>query len=322
MSSPDRQPQVIFIDDESVVLEGIRRSLLLQNLGWDCAFISDPIAALNDKRALTCDVIVSDLRMPEMNGLELMKSLRAKGMSAEVIILTGTGDMTAALEAINDINAFRFYIKPCPQTRLTDGIKEAIAHRQASQAAADLLPFGVLALDAAKRITFMNKEGARLISQGDAIIMDGMGRFHAPSTTKTNEIYQAIDAVCASGDALVLGLDDRQGDTRYSVLLERAERNNGTASVFLFIMDPGRQSPPSLDALKHLFEFSNSEAKLAHGLAMGQDIREVADGMGVTIQTARTYLKALFDKTGTNRQAELVRVLITSVPPIGSIRGD
>ena len=318
---PSAKPaQVIFVDDKSVVLDGIRRSMLLQNLDWDVVFISNSLEALNDKRAVTCDVMVSDLRMPGMNGMELMRALRAKGMTAEVIILTGTGDMTSTLEAINDINAFRFYLKPCPQNRLTEGINDAITHRRSSHMAANLLPYGVLAMDKSKRVTFMNKEGAHLIASGNVIVLDGMGRVHAHSTNTTSEIYHAVDSVISSGNAEVLGLDDKNGETRYSVLVERTENPNGPASVYMFIMDPERRHPPTLEALKCLFEFSNSEAKLAHGLAMGLDIKEVADSMGVTIQTARTYLKTLFDKTGTNRQAELVRILITSVPPIGSIR--
>ena len=315
MTPTSKRPQVLFIDDETVVLDGIRRTLLLQNVDWDTAFISDPMQALEDKRALSADVIVTDLRMPHMTGLELMKALRTKGMSAQVIILTGTGDMGSALEAINEISAFRFYIKPCPQPRLIEGITEAIAQRQATNAAADLLPYAVLSLDKSRCVTFMNKEGAKLVAAGTVIVVDGMGRCHATTTAQTTHLYQSIDTAIATGETIVFGLDAPKTEIRYSVLIERA--TEGSTAVFMFVMDPTKQIPPSQDALKHLFDFSNSEAKLAHGLALGLDIKEVAESMGVTIQTARTYLKSLFEKTATNRQAELVRVLITAVPQVG-----
>jgi len=317
-SHPDRA-KVVFVDDENDVLEGIRRSLLLQNVDWDLRFFSDPKLALADEDSLKSDVIVTDLRMPGLNGIELMKALRAKGMSAEIIVLTGTGDMGTALTAINELSAFRFYIKPCPQQRLVEGIKDAIDQRKASMAATDLLPFAVLGVDSGQRITFMNKEGATLVNETKLIVVDGAGRCRAATVAQTATLHNAIESVLKTGDATVLGLDDNTGETRFSVLIERAVGGSGNASAFLFISDPNKRRPPSMDALKQLFNFSNSEAKLAFGLAQGLDIKEVAENMEVTVQTARTYLRSLFEKTNTNRQADLVRTLITAIPLPGSI---
>jgi DNA-binding CsgD family transcriptional regulator len=136
--------------------------------------------------------------------------------------------------------------------------------------------------------------------------------------SQTTRLFNAVEAVLKTGEATVLGLDDKDGETRYSVLIERAVGGSGNATAFLFISDPNKTRPPSIDALKQLFGFSNSEAKLAFGLAQGLDIKEVAESMEVTVQTARTYLKSLFEKTGANRQADLVRTLITAIPLPGS----
>ena len=309
---------VVFIDDEVEILNGIRRLLLETEVDWEMLFFSDPLEAAADSRTLTSDVVVSDLLMPGMNGLDLMRTLRAKGMTAAIIILSGTGDMGAALEAINELKVFRFYIKPCPQQRLMDGITEAITLRRTSMAAADLLPFAVIALDHDKRVTFMNKEGAHMVSQGTVIAFDGGGRCRTASVAETAALHHAIDTVGKTGETVVMGVNAERGETRYSLLIEPAPSDSGNSAVFLFIMDPKKRRPPSLEALKQLFDFSNSEAKLAYGLAQGLDVKEVAESMDVTVQTARTYLKNLFDKTATNRQAELVRTLITAVPQVRS----
>ena len=313
---PNHRPQIAFIDDEVKVLDGIRRVLTSLHVDWDMLFFSSPLIALHDPRLLSCDVVISDLKMPDMNGLELMKALRNKGLSAEIIILTGTGDMEAAMEAINEIKAFRFYVKPCPQQQLLNGITEAITKNRASTGTTDLLPYAVIALDQDKRITFMNKEAADMIRSADIVMADGKGQCVAITPSATTALYKAIENVTKSGDPIVLGMDGRKTETRFSILIERISMDQNKSSIYLFIMDPGKRKPPSSEALKNLFDLTNSEAKLAHGLAMGQDLKEIAETMDVTIQTARTYLKALFDKTGTNRQADLVRTLIIAVPQV------
>lgn len=312
----NNRPKIAFIDDEIEILDGIRRVLTAQHVDWEMLFFSAPLTALHDKRLLSCDVVVSDLKMPGMNGLELMKALRHKGFSAEIIILTGTGDMEAAMEAINEIKAFRFYVKPCPQQRLLNGITEAIVKRRTSIGATDLLPFAVIALDLDKQITFMNKEGAEMISAADVIMQDGKGRCLAATSTGTESLYTAIEAMNESGDPVVLGINGGKTGSRFSILIERASDDKKNSSVYLFIMDPNKRKPPPPEALKNLFDLTNSEAKLAYGLALGQDLKEAAKSMDVTIQTARTYLKVLFDKTGTNRQADLVRTMIIAVPQV------
>ena len=62
--------------------------------------------------------------------------------------------------------------------------------------------------------------------------------------------------------------------------------------------------------------FTPAEARLADALAGGASVREAATKLGVTYETARTHLKRLLSKTGARRQAELVRILLTSLPPV------
>ena len=311
-----RNPTVAFIDDDERVLDAIRRLPRLRTFSWDLLFYTDPLAALQDSRILACDVVISDLSMPGMDGLELMKALRAKGLLAEVIFLTGTGHMDAAVQAINDIKAFRFYLKPCPQDQLVDGIAEAIALRQSRRSSAELLPFAVFALDGDKHLTCRNSEAQQLLDRGHIISQDAAGHCRANSVAATAALHGAIQSAITTGEATVLGISGTNDAPRHSILVEPAPADGSGAAVLLCVMDPQTRRPPSAEALKQLFQLSNSESKLAHGLALGMDIREVAESMDITVQTARTYLKSLFDKTATNRQADLVRTLITAVPQV------
>lgn len=318
------KPEVLFVDDERAVLDGIRRALVEKDVDWEMAFFDDPRAVLDAPQALSCKVIVTDLRMPDMDGLELLERLRAKGMNAEAIILTGTGDMTSALEAINTLRVFRYYTKPCLSSRLIEGIADAIRHRDGTSVptvVADRLPLGILALDVAKRIGFMNKEGAKLVAAGTVIFADSAGRCRASTPQQTAALHRSIDKVLKEGEPTVIAMTDAGGELRYSCMIDQDGRGRSD-SVLLFVRDIDRYPVPSVDTLKRLFDFSGSEAKLAYELAAGFDLKEAAARMGISVLTARTYLKTLFGKTRTNRQAELVRLLVTAMPSMLSDGND
>ncbi|TAN70889.1 MAG: response regulator, partial [Magnetospirillum sp.] len=318
------KPEVLFVDDERSVLDGIRRALVEKAVDWEMAFFDDPRAVLDAPQALSCKVIVTDLRMPDMNGLDLLEQLRARGMSAEAIILTGTGDMASALEAINTLRVFRYYTKPCPSSRLIEGIADAIRHRDGASVptvVADRLPLGILALDGVKRIGFMNKEGAKLVAAGTVLFADAAGRCRASTPQQTALLHRSIDKVLKEGESAVIAMTDVGGERRYSCLIDLDGRDRSD-SVLLFVRDIDRYPVPSVDTLKRLFDFSGSEAKLAYELAAGFDIKDAAERVNISVLTARTYLKTLFGKTRTNRQAELVRLLVTAMPSMLSDGND
>ena len=323
LSSP-QMPKVVFVDDEPMILDGIRRALIENDVDWDLVFFSDPQAALESEDILSCQVVVTDLLMPGMTGMELLSKLRMKYVGAQSIILTGTGDMNSAVEAINSLSVFRYYTKPCPSSLLIAGIDEAIAtvsDRTVSASVADRLALAVIALDASKRIDFMNKEAATLVAAGEILCADVAGRCRAATTPQTVVLHQAVEHVALSGESLVLALTDAEREQRYSVLVEKDDGGRPGA-VMLFVRDIDCFHIPSESALRTLFEFSGSEAKLARQLAAGLDLKQAAENLGLSVLTARTYLKTLFGKTGTNRQADLVRLLVTALPSLVSNRDD
>ncbi len=68
--------------------------------------------------------------------------------------------------------------------------------------------------------------------------------------------------------------------------------------------------PPSQDTLRRRYDLTCSEALLAHKLALGKSLEVASHEMGITLSSSRTYLKRVFSKTGTNRQAELVSQML------------
>jgi DNA-binding CsgD family transcriptional regulator len=78
------------------------------------------------------------------------------------------------------------------------------------------------------------------------------------------------------------------------------------------------QAGPPAEALRGLYHLTPAEARLAHALCDGLNLREAAEALGITYGTARTRLKAVFGKTGTHRQATLIERIRRDLPrPFG-----
>jgi DNA-binding CsgD family transcriptional regulator len=84
--------------------------------------------------------------------------------------------------------------------------------------------------------------------------------------------------------------------------------------AMILISDTSRSTAAqAAQDLRDVFALTPTEAAIASRLAVGQDVKTMAKGMGTSVSTVRTHLHRLFDKTGTRRQADLIRlVLLTS----------
>lgn len=116
--------RVLFVDDEPRILEGLQRMLRGQRREWDMAFISsgaDALAALADR---PFDVIVSDMRMPGMDGAALLSHVRERSPATIRIILSGHSDEAAAVRATRV--AHLFLIKPSGADVIRDVVGSAL----------------------------------------------------------------------------------------------------------------------------------------------------------------------------------------------------
>ena len=102
---------VLFVDDEQNLLDGITRALRTR---FD---VHTAISGIEGLRLLQSAgpfaVVVSDMRMPEMNGVQFLSQARALCPDTVRFILSGQSDMADTIAAVNDGNIFRFLSKPC-----------------------------------------------------------------------------------------------------------------------------------------------------------------------------------------------------------------
>ena len=112
------------IDDDEAVRVSLGFLLDIANL--PNRVYASPVAFLEAAKDLSRGVIVSDVRMPEMNGLELVRRLRERGCQLPVIIITGHGDVPLAIEALR-AGVKDFVEKPFDDEALIASIRSALA---------------------------------------------------------------------------------------------------------------------------------------------------------------------------------------------------
>jgi FixJ family two-component response regulator len=125
------QQTVALIDDDAAILDSLHLCLARRGFEVTCfQSAREFVAAL--EAGLTIDCVVTDVKMPGMNGLALQALLAAKHPALPLILITGHGDIDMAVAAIK-AGAFDFFEKPINDRRLTACISEAIKHYKASR---------------------------------------------------------------------------------------------------------------------------------------------------------------------------------------------
>jgi CheY-like chemotaxis protein len=120
----EKRARVLCVDDEPRVLEGIALSLRRR---YDVATASGGMAALDIlTKDPTIAVVLSDMRMPMMDGTGFLHRCRHVAPDAVRLLLTGQADLAAAIAAVNEGQVFRFLTKPCPPAVLLPVIDAAV----------------------------------------------------------------------------------------------------------------------------------------------------------------------------------------------------
>jgi YesN/AraC family two-component response regulator len=129
--------QLLIVDDEPPVLSALRRALR-QHFGHELNIetCSDPALALTLVRARSFDIVISDLRMPEVDGLTFLSLVAGLAPTSVRMVLTGTADFETSQRAINEAGVFRYLTKPWSDSDLRCHMAAAIDRARRVRAAA------------------------------------------------------------------------------------------------------------------------------------------------------------------------------------------
>jgi len=121
--------RVLIVEDEPRLRDSLGRAV--REMGFEAQAAGRGEEALRLARANPPAIILLDLNLPGMSGLELLEKLRAEGSPAQAIVLTGYGDLAAAQKAMR-LQAGDFLTKPCPLGELEKALDRARKRYQAT----------------------------------------------------------------------------------------------------------------------------------------------------------------------------------------------
>ncbi|HEU5091877.1 MAG TPA: response regulator, partial [Nitrospira sp.] len=116
---------ILFVDDEPVLLDGLRRSLRSMRNEWTMTFADGGEEALKALEQTPFDVVVSDMRMPKMDGAQLLNEVQRRYPHIVRIVLSGYSDKEMILHSIRATH--QFLAKPCEPEQLKTTIRRACA---------------------------------------------------------------------------------------------------------------------------------------------------------------------------------------------------
>ena len=216
-----------------------------------------------------------------------------------------------------------------PHLRLAADIGQRLAGigRSCESAALNAMPDGVIILDDEGRLLLANRVAEALLTAGD-----GMSLRHAKLCASFPADTAALQAAIAaattgaafgrSGQTLALQRPSLRRPLAVVVAPLPAEAAWFLAhapAVILFAGDPEHSRCVALpDRLRAVFGLTRTEALVAAEIFRGEGLPAAADALGIGVTTARTHLQRIFGKTGTRKQAELVRIIARTCPNVRS----
>ncbi len=208
-------------------------------------------------------------------------------------------------------------------------LSHARHEREALAEVTDRLPIGVIMLDASGRILHTNRSASQILGTEDGLTVD-RGRPAAVDSFENRELQEKINRAVKDpasldqpgGEVMIISRESGRRALPVMVgplLVARHEHLMDEARAVLFIADTEGRQIDTTQNLETLYELTHAEADLVRLISEGRSLEQVANERGVTINTVRSQLKQVFSKTDTNRQGELVHLVLSGVAAIRQV---
>ena len=189
--------------------------------------------------------------------------------------------------------------------------------RNISSAMDNVTRIGMAVVDSALAVRYLNAAAENIIRRHDGLtIRDGSFEFAHPPAA--GGLRHGINAALGQTGQVVRGttslLCPRPSGRRPYVIhvlpFRHVTAPLAYSRALVLILDPEHHPQPDGELLRRLYGLTTAEAAVAIRLMQGDGIKPIAESMCLSAGTVRTHVQHIFDKTGTHRQAELVRVLL------------
>ena len=121
------RPSMLIVDDESAILETLR--ILFKHEGFDVSVALGGRAALEAMEHAVPSIVLTDVRMPSVSGIDILAAARQRDPDLPVILMTAQAELKTAIEAVNQ-GAFHYIQKPFDNDELVSICRRAVEHRE------------------------------------------------------------------------------------------------------------------------------------------------------------------------------------------------
>jgi EAL domain-containing protein (putative c-di-GMP-specific phosphodiesterase class I) len=203
MPASGRPGTIVLVDDEPAALRGLER--VLRGAGYQVEAFSSARAAIERVSAGGVHVVVSDISMPEMTGVELLRTIRAHDADLPVVLVTGLPAIESATDAV-EYGAFKYIVKPVEPEDLRNAVERARK---------------------LYRLARMKREALKLLG-ANAVSADRAG-LEASFDSALSTLWMAFQPIVRAGDGSVFGYEallrsDEPSLIRPDLVVDAAER--------------------------------------------------------------------------------------------------
>ena len=220
----------------------------------------------------------------------------------------------------------RSHKQQCQAVAISDALNHAAIRSDALEATLNAFTSGVYLTDRHGQIIYMNRAAERQISASNAIRVENSHL--SPIDRKARlALDRAINE--ATGDeadrpiggfTIALAAGDNAGLIATVLPLARGEPQSGAfgGMVAIFVQDPTVMPSFPEQAFAELYGLTRSELRVLLAMVPGLSVKEAAEVLGVGENTAKTHLQHIHSKTSTSKQTELIRLFMSSTPPVNA----
>lgn len=339
---------ILCIEDEAYLRQDILEEL--SGAGYKAVGASDGLEALALLESLRPDLILCDISMPNLDGYELLDAVRNRWPEmADVpfVFLTALSQRDEVISG-KRAGADDYLVKPVDydlmlasiEARLSqvrrmndmvsqelDQLRTALAETRTGDRAGlhrvlDMLSFGVV-LVGQDGIVSANRAATALHQARDGLAIDR--ELRTDSAALTRELRRLLADSCTDardGKESIASLSIPRPSGRRDLLLISCALPGAAGDeplAVVFLSDPERRTEVPSSVLAELFDLTPTEGEVARALAQGRRTEQIAEDLGVSQTTVAFHLRNLFEKTGTNRQADLVALVLTGLASIAPL---
>lgn len=326
MSQTIEKPIIFCIEDEVDLREVLVEEI--KDAGYrviEAADGKEAVAALTHTRP---DLILCDILMPNMDGYELLQYIRQHHPELDdvpFIFLTALDEPRQIISG-KHAGADDYLVKPIDfdlmlatiQARLrqVQRWRGKVTSEQFTEKTLDLINSAIILLNNQAKVLFMNSTAQQLVAKEICPLLstmvvhknDGVYYYHSAIRKAILAAEKEEDYI----DYLSLPRNDGQRDLLLTICSLASEGNEieGPGAA-LFFCQTSRKEPTPIKALEALFQLTPMESRVAWAFAQGMRADKIAANFSISTTTVAFHKRNIFQKTHTNRQADLIALLLS-----------